>query len=134
MNALKYLPQAISMNDFIFCVWAEETGFLGSLLLISLFAMLLLPCCWIAFLSSDETGRLFSLGFATLVFAHMYINVAMSIGLVPITGLPLPFISSGRTFLVVLMCGFGMVQSVAVHRGGGEEGRIFSRRDTSSLA
>jgi rod shape determining protein RodA len=134
MNALKYLPQAISMNDFIFCVWAEETGFLGSLLLISLFAMLLLPCCWIAFLSSDETGRLFSLGFATLVFAHMYINVAMSIGLVPITGLPLPFISSGRTFLVVLMCGFGMVQSVAVHRGGAEEGRIFSRRDTSSLA
>lgn len=131
MNALKYLPQAISMNDFIFCVWAEETGFLGSLVLISLFAMLLLPCCWIALCSSDERGRLFSLGFATLIFAHTYINVAMSIGLVPITGLPLPFISSGRTFLIVIMCGFGMVQSISVHRGD-DDNRIFSRRSSSS--
>ena len=115
-NHLKYLPQAISMNDFIFCVYAEETGFVGSVCLLALFGALLLPCCWIAFRTHDGRGRLLALGIPTLIFAHVYINIAMSIGLVPITGLPLPFISSGRTFLVTVMCGLGLVQSVSVHR------------------
>ena len=115
-NLLKYLPPAISMNDFIFCVYAEETGFVGSMVLLSLFAALLLPCCWIAFRTTDGRGRLLALGVSTLVFAHMYVNIAMSIGLLPITGLPLPFISAGKTFLVVVMCGLGLVQSVSVHR------------------
>ena len=115
-NHLKYLPQAISMNDFIFCVYAEETGYVGSLCLLALFGMLLLPCCWIAFRTHDGRGRLIALGIPTLIFAHVYINIAMSIGLVPITGLPLPFISSGRTFLVTVMCGLGLVQSVSIHR------------------
>ena len=115
-NHLKYLPQAISMNDFIFCVYAEETGFVGSLFLLGLFALLLLPGCWIAYRATDGRGRLLALGVSTLVFAHVYINIAMSIGLVPITGLPLPFISSGRTFLVTVMAGLGFVQSIAIHR------------------
>jgi rod shape determining protein RodA len=115
-NHLKYLPQAISMNDFIFCVYAEETGFVGSLLLLALFGCLLVPGCWVAFVSTDGRGRLIALGVSTLVFAHVYINIAMSIGLVPITGLPLPFISSGRTFLLTVMTGLGLVQSVSVHR------------------
>ena len=115
-NHLKYLPQAISMNDFIFCVYAEETGYVGSLCLLALFAALLLPCCWTAFRASDGRGRLIALGVPTLIFAHVYINIAMSIGLVPITGLPLPFISSGRTFLVTIICGLGLVQSVSLHR------------------
>lgn len=115
-NHLKYLPQAISMNDFIFCVYAEETGFVGSVCLLALFGALLLPCCWIAFRTHDGRGRLLALGVPTLIFAHVYINIAMSIGLVPITGLPLPFISAGRTFLVTVMCGLGLVQSVSMHR------------------
>ena len=115
-NHLKYLPQAISMNDFIFCVYAEETGFVGSLVLLALFGCLLIPGCWVAFVSTDGRGRLIALGVSTLVFAHVYINIAMSIGLVPITGLPLPFISSGRTFLLTVMAGLGLVQSVSMHR------------------
>ena len=59
---------------------------------------------------------LLALGVTTLVFAHVYVNIAMSIGIVPITGLPLPFISSGRTFLIVVLCGLGLIQSVNVHR------------------
>ena len=114
-NHLKYLPQAISMNDFIFCVWAEETGFVGSLALLVLFGVLLVSCCRAAFVSADGRGRLLALGVATLVFAHVYVNIAMSVGLVPITGLPLPFISSGRTFLVTVMCALGLVQSVTIH-------------------
>ena len=115
-NHLKYLPQAISMNDFIFCVYAEETGFVGSLVLLVLFGCLLVPGCYVAFVSTDGRGRLLAIGVSTLVFAHVYINIAMSIGLVPITGLPLPFISSGRTFLLTVMSGLGLVQSVSIHR------------------
>lgn len=115
-NHLKYLPQAISMNDFIFCVWAEETGFVGSVALLTLFGLLLFACCHAAFVTDDMQGRLLAFGVSTLVFAHVYINIAMSIGIVPITGLPLPFISSGRTFLITTMCGLGIVQSVTIHR------------------
>ena len=119
-NHLKYLPPAISMNDFIFCVYAEETGFVGSLVLLAIFGLLLFSCCRIAFVSSDDIGRMLALGIATLVFAHVYVNIAMSIGILPITGLPLPFISSGRTFLIVVMCALGLVQSVSIH---GKEGK-----------
>ena len=115
-NHLKYLPQAISMNDFIFCVWAEETGFVGSVALLALFGVLLLAGCRVAYVAQDGRGRLFALGFSTLIFAHVYVNIAMSIGLVPITGLPLPFISSGRTFLVTVLCGLGIMQSISIHR------------------
>ncbi len=119
-NHLKYLPQAISMNDFIFCVYAEETGFVGSLALLALFGMLVIPGAWVASVSTDGRGRLLALGISTLIFAHVYVNIAMSIGLVPITGLPLPFISSGRTFLVTVMAGLGLIQSVSIH---GKESR-----------
>ena len=114
-NHLKYLPPAVSMNDFIFCVYAEETGFVGSAALLALFGVLLLSCCRAAFSAADGAGRLVALGVATLVFAHVYVNIAMSIGILPITGLPLPFISSGRTFLIVVMCALGLVQSVSIH-------------------
>ena len=115
-NHLKYLPQAISMNDFIFCVWAEETGYRGTILLLALFAVLLLGGCRAAYVAQDARGRYFALGFTALLFVHVYVNIAMSIGLVPITGLPLPFISSGRTFLVTVLVGLGFVQSIVIHR------------------
>ena len=115
-NRLKYLPPAVSMNDFIFCVYAEEMGYVGSLLLLALFSGVVLPGCWIAFRTRDMRGRLLAIGVSSLVFAHVYVNIAMSIGLLPITGLPLPFISSGRTFLVTVMCALGLVQSVSLHR------------------
>ena len=114
-NHLKYLPPAISMNDFIFCVYAEETGFVGSLALLAIFGVLLFSCCRTAFTAATGAGRLLALGVASLVFAHVYVNIAMSIGVLPITGLPLPFISSGRTFLIVVMCALGLVQSVSIH-------------------
>ena len=115
-NHLKYLPPSVSMNDFIFCVWAEETGYVGSLLLLGLFGVVCVSGAWTAYVSADGRGRLLALGVSTLVFAHVYVNVAMTVGLVPITGLPLPFISSGRTFLVTVMAGLGLVQSVSIHR------------------
>ena len=115
-NRLKFLPASVSMNDFVFCVYAEETGYRGSLVLLGLFAVLTLSGVWTAWRAADVRGRLLALGVTTLVFDHVFVNIAMSIGLLPITGLPLPFISSGRTFLVVVMAGLGLTQSVAIHR------------------
>jgi len=114
-NRLKFLPPSVSMNDFIFCVWAEETGFVGSAALISLYAALALSGVWIALTAADLPGRLLALGFSVLVFAHAGINTAMSVGMLPITGLPLPLMSSGRTFLVTVLLGLGLVQSVSIH-------------------
>lgn len=122
-NHLRYLPPAISINDFIFCVYAEETGFVGSVALLTLFALLLVPSGWIAFRCDDARGRLLALGVPTLVFAHVFVNIGMSVGLVPITGVPLPFISSGRTFLVTVMAGLGLIQSVSVY---GKEGKTWA--------
>jgi len=110
------LPPMGIMNDFIFCVWAEEMGYIrGSLPLLALFALLCVATARTAARAGDGRGRLLALGVATLLFAHVYVNIGMSIGLTPITGLPLPFLSLGRTFLVTAMCGLGMVQSVAIH-------------------
>ena len=114
-NRLKYLPPSVSMNDFIFCVWAEETGFDGCLALIALFAVLCSAGAWTAWRVKELEGRALALGITTLVFAHAYINIAMSVGMLPITGLPLPFISSGRTFLVTAVSGLGIVQSISIH-------------------
>ena len=114
-NHLRYLPPAISINDFIFCVYAEETGFVGSVVLLGLFALLLVPSGWIAYRCNDAGGRLLALGIPTLIFAHVFVNIGMSVGLVPITGVPLPFISSGRTFLVTVLAGLGLIQSVSVY-------------------
>ena len=114
-NHLRYLPPAVSINDFIFCVYAEEAGFVGSAVLLTLFALLLVPSGWIAFRCEDAGGRLLAIGVPTLVFAHVFVNIGMSVGIVPITGVPLPFISSGRTFLLTVMAGFGLVQSVSVY-------------------
>ena len=114
-NHLRYLPPAISINDFIFCVYAEETGFVGSVFLLGLFALLLVPSGWIAYRCNDAGGRLLALGIPTLIFAHVFVNIGMSVGLVPITGVPLPFISSGRTFLVTVLAGLGLIQSVSVY-------------------
>lgn len=115
-KTLGYLPPAVSMNDFIFAVLAEEAGFCGALTMLALFLGVLLTGARIALRATDDAGRLVAVGTTTLVFCHLYINVAMSIGLMPITGLPLPFISAGRTFLVVLLAALGVVQSVEVHR------------------
>ena len=85
--------------------------------LLALFALVVLPGVFVAYRAEDVTGRLLALGVTTLFFAHVFINIAMSLGLVPITGLPLPFISSGRTFLVTMMASLGMVQSVSIYGG-----------------
>ena len=69
-----------------------------------------------AILARDKLGRLLTVGLATLLFCHVFVNIAMTVGLMPITGLPLPLISYGGSFMLATMIGLGMVQSVYVRR------------------
>ena len=109
---LGYLPRSVAHNDFIFSVIAEEKGFLGSLTVLSLFGVVLFNGIRIAGLSRDRFGTLLALGVTVLFTVHVFVNIAMTIGLVPITGIPLPFISYGGSFVLSCCLLQGLVQSV----------------------
>jgi rod shape determining protein RodA len=115
-NVLGFLPRTVSPTDFIFPVIAEEKGFIGASLLLLAFAALL--SCYIrtAWTAKDPAGSLLASGIASLLFCHVFVNIGMTIGLLPITGLPLPLVSSGGSFMVSTLAGFGLVQSVHVRR------------------
>ncbi len=116
MSELGLVGAAVDRSDFIFGVIAEEHGYRGSMIMITSFLLLLLQCLYIAFYSRDQTGRLLVVGGVTLLFVHIFMNIGMAIQLVPITGLPLPFISSGGTFVIICMFLLGLVESVWIHR------------------
>jgi rod shape determining protein RodA len=115
-NVLGFLPKTVAPTDFIYSVIAEEMGFLGSVGLIVLFLLLLGSCIRAALAARDRFGRLLATGTAALLFAHVFVNMAMTIGLLPITGLPLPLISYGGSFMLTTMAALGLVQSVYVRR------------------
>jgi rod shape determining protein RodA len=109
---LGYLPRAVAHNDFIFSVIAEEKGFLGSITVLSLFGLMLFNGIRIAGLARDRFGTLLALGVTVLFMVHVFVNIGMTIGLVPITGIPLPFISYGGSFVLSCCLLQGLVQSV----------------------
>jgi rod shape determining protein RodA len=109
---LGYLPRAVAHNDFIFSVLAEETGFLGSVTVLGLFGLVLANGVRIAGMARDRFGALLAIGVTTLFAMHVFVNIGMTIGLVPITGLPLPFLSYGGSFLLSCCILQGLVQSV----------------------
>ena len=115
-NVLGFLPRTVAPTDFIYSVIAEEVGFVGSVILLALYAMLLSTGIRAALAARDKLGRLLAAGVTGLVFCHVFVNIAMTIGLLPITGLPLPLISYGGSFMVSTMMGLGIVQSVYVRR------------------
>lgn len=115
-NILGFLPRTVAPTDFIFSVIGEETGFVGSVTLLALFAVLVGGCLRAALASRDKLGRLLSVGVITLLFSHIFVNMAMTVGLMPITGLPLPLVSYGGSFMMCTMLGLGFVQSVYVRR------------------
>jgi len=115
-NILGFLPRTVAPTDFIFSVIAEELGFVGSALLLSLFATLVVGGLRAALRARDKFGRLLAVGVVVLMFFHAFVNMAMTIGLMPVTGIPLPLISYGGSFMVCTMVGLGLVQSVYVRR------------------
>ena len=115
-NTLGFLPQTVSNNDFIFSVIAEEVGFLGCLLLLAAYLALFYSIIRTAFLTVDPFGRYLAVGIAGIFFTHCFINIGMSIGLAPVTGLSLPFVSYGGSFMLMGLAACGLLQSVYRYR------------------
>lgn len=111
---LKFLPE--HHTDFIFASLAEEWGFVGSLVLLVLILLLLWRTLAAAQKSADDFGSLLAAGVFTFLVAQFFINIGMNLGLMPVTGIPLPLISYGGSSLWVTMISLGLVQSVVIHR------------------
>lgn len=103
-------------TDFVFAALVEEWGFVGGAVLLGLYALLFLRLAVIAFSANDRYGTLIVVGVAALFGAHVLENVGMTMGLMPVTGIPLPFVSYGPTALVANMAAIGLTQSVAARR------------------
>lgn len=113
---LGFLPATAVHNDYIFSAIGEQWGFVGGAFLIGGFALLLLTCLFVAFCAGDQFGVLLAVGVTALIFTHIFQNVGMTISMLPITGVPLPLISYSGSFVLMIMFGLGIVNSVWVHR------------------
>ncbi|HJX07618.1 MAG TPA: rod shape-determining protein RodA [Actinomycetota bacterium] len=111
---LDYVPE--QHTDFIFTVAGEEFGFVGALALLALFALLLWRSIRIAWLAKDPFGTYVAAGIASMFAIQMFVNVGMVIGIMPITGIPLPFLSYGGTSILVSFAAIGMLESIHMRR------------------
>jgi rod shape determining protein RodA len=123
LNELGFLPSTIVHNDFIFSVIGEQHGFIGGALLLLAFLALIGLGLYVSLRASDDLGRLLAVGLTTLLFTHTFMNIGMTIGVTPITGLPLPLVSYGGSFLLTVLFSVGILQSIWVHRGGAAKSR-----------
>ena len=113
-SQLNFLPE--KHTDFIFTTLAEELGFLGAASLLALYALIILFCIISALQQRDRFSSLLTLGLASNFFLYFAVNMSMVMGLAPVVGVPLPLVSYGGSAMLVLMIGFGLVQSAHVHR------------------
>lgn len=111
---LKYIPE--QWTDFIFCVTGEEFGFVGGSIVLILFASLLLHGLHIAGISKNKFGSLAAVGIISILAAHLTINMGMAMGLMPVIGIPLPFLSYGGSALVSNMTMLGLLMNFYAHR------------------
>ena len=113
-SRLNFLPE--KHTDFIFTTLAEEFGFIGGISLLVLYVLLLIFCLWSALQAKDRYSSLLISGTAMTFFLFFAVNMSMVMGLLPVVGVPLPLISWGGSAMLVLMAGFGLIQSAHVHR------------------
>jgi rod shape determining protein RodA len=105
----------IRHTDFIFSVIGEELGYWGGIFLFVMFAFIILRMLRVALISQAPFGRLIAIGFASALFFQSFVNLGMNLGLMPVTGIPLPFVSSGGSSLVTYLMMIGIVESVLAH-------------------
>ncbi|MGY6410350.1 MAG: rod shape-determining protein RodA [Alkalilacustris sp.] len=113
-SRLNFLPE--KHTDFIFTSLAEEFGFVGGVSLLALYGLILAFCIVAALRMKDRFSQLVTLGVAANFFLYFAVNMAMVMGLAPVVGVPLPLVSFGGSAMLVLMFGFGLVQSAHIHR------------------
>jgi len=111
---LNFLPE--KHTDFIFTTLGEEFGFVGGIVLLGLYGMILLFCYASALSNRDRYGSLVTIGIGTTFFFYFAVNMSMVMGLAPVVGVPLPLVSYGGSAMMVLLIAFGLVQSAHVHR------------------
>lgn len=114
VEKFNYLPEP--SGDSVFAVFAEETGFIGTIALLALFVALAARGIVIAGNSRDLFGGLIALGFSFIIILQTFINMGAMLGIIPLTGLPLPFVSHGGTALVAILLMCGLILNVATHR------------------
>ena len=115
-NQFDFLPE--HWTDFPFSVWAEEWGFVGSVVMLAIFAFLIVWLLNIALRARDAAGAVLCLGVAAMTFWHVIVNVAMVLGMAPVVGVTLPFISYGGSSLLTFFIGMGLCASVSLRRHG----------------
>jgi len=113
-NQSSLLP--VQATDFVFAILAEELGFIGCVVVFLLFAALLWRILTIAWRSRDPFGLMMGAGVASMILFQIVVNVGMVLGLMPITGIPLPFITHGGASLVSIAIGLGILQSIAMRQ------------------
>jgi len=112
---LEYLR--VATRDFIFSLMGEEFGFVGAMVMFALFILLLMRGIRAAQLAGDTAGQLVAVGIVMLILMQTFINIAVNLGLFPVTGIPLPFVSQGGSSLVSLFIAIGILQSIVMrHR------------------
>ena len=113
-NQLNFLP--VQESDFVAAIYLEELGFLGGILLLVLFAALLWRILIGGWRSKDPFGTLFAAGLASMLLFQLTVNLGMVVGIMPITGIPLPFISHGGASLISIAVGLGIMQSINIRQ------------------
>jgi len=113
-NALSFLPE--QHTDFIFSVLAEEWGFVGSAILILLFLLLIIWGLNIAHSCRDPFGTILAVGISAMIFMQVFVNIGMVMGLMPVVGVPLPFISYGGSSIATMMIAVGLLINVSMRR------------------
>ena len=103
-------------TDFIYSLLAEEFGFVGAVAGIALFLLLLLRGLLFAYDSVDMAGTLIATGVVTILGFHIFVNIAITTGMLPVTGIPLPFLSYGGSFYLTTMSGIGLLLSVRLRK------------------
>jgi rod shape determining protein RodA len=113
-NQLNFLP--VQATDFVFAILAEELGLIGALVLFGLFAALLWRVMLCGWRSRDPFGLVFASGLGTMILFQVVVNVGMVIGVMPITGIPLPFVTHGGASLISVALGLGVLQSINIRQ------------------
>ncbi len=111
---LKFLPER--HTDFIFPIFAEEWGFAGCFILLALYFILFIRCFETSIIAKNSFGKLLSLGFTSIFILYFFINVGMTLGIMPVVGIPLPFMSYGGTTLLANFIGIALVINVRMRR------------------
>ena len=109
-----FLP--VQTTDFVFAILAEELGFIGAMVLFGLFVLLLWRILTAGWRSKDAFGTMFSAGLASMILFQLLVNVGMVMGIMPITGIPLPFVTHGGASLVSMAIGLGIIQSINIRQ------------------